>query len=330
MVAHNVNTDANKGNPFTALVGEQEILTVPSFRLESGEVMRDVPVAYKTWGELNAEANNCMVICHALTGSSDVADWWGPLLGSGRAFDTGKFFVVCCNVLGSPYGTASPLTTNPDTGRAYGPDFPLTSVRDDVRLHRIVLDSLGVKQVAICIGGSLGGMQCLEWGMFGADYVRVIVPIATCGKHSAWGISWGEAQRQAIYSDPNYCDGRYTFEKKPDSGLSAARMSALLTYRSRDSFESRFGRKMMTSGKVKVYQSANLKNDESDNSNSNTTALASGNGSNESTINSETEADSVEGSGRSSPRASNDDRTASSIFSAQSYLRYQGDKFTKR
>ncbi|KAJ1781654.1 homoserine O- acetyltransferase, partial [Coemansia sp. RSA 2399] len=174
MVAHNVNTNANRSNPFTSLIGDQEIMTVPSFKLESGEVMRDVPVAYKTWGELNAEANNCMVICHALTGSSDVADWWGPLLGSGRAFDTSKFFVLCCNTMGSPYGTASPLTINPETGRAYGPDFPLTSVRDDVRLHRIVLDSLGVKQVAICIGGSFGGMQCLEWGMFGVDYVRVI------------------------------------------------------------------------------------------------------------------------------------------------------------
>ncbi|KAJ2388961.1 homoserine O- acetyltransferase, partial [Coemansia sp. RSA 2559] len=164
MVAHKVNINANRSNPFTSLIGDQEIMTVPSFKLESGEVMRDVPVAYKTWGELSAEANNCMVICHALTGSSDVADWWGPLLGSGRAFDTSKFFVICCNTLGSPYGTASPLTINPETGRAYGPDFPLTSVRDDVRLHRIVLDSLGVKQVAICIGGSFGGMQCLEWG----------------------------------------------------------------------------------------------------------------------------------------------------------------------
>ncbi|KAJ2517102.1 homoserine O- acetyltransferase [Coemansia sp. RSA 2049] len=320
MVTHNVDTDANRANPFTSLVGDQNIMTVPSFKLESDEVMRNVPVAYKTWGTLNAEGNNCMVICHALTGSSDVADWWGPLLGSGRAFDTSKFFVVCCNVLGSPYGTASPLTVNPDTGSVYGPEFPLTSIRDDVRLHRVVLDALGVNQVAICIGGSLGGMQCLEWGMFGADYVRVIVPISTCGKHSAWGISWGEAQRQAIYSDPNYCDGRYTFEKKPDSGLSAARMSALLTYRSRDSFESRFGRKMMTSGKVKVYQSVNLRDSEGQETSSSSVSNSRN----------ATEANSAISSGCSSPRASNDDRTASSIFSAQSYLRYQGDKFTKR
>ncbi|KAJ2746463.1 homoserine O- acetyltransferase [Coemansia sp. BCRC 34301] len=302
MVAFSASAASHQdsGNSFLKLVQDQNIMTLPSFKLESGDTLHSVPVAYKTWGTLNAEGNNCMVICHALTGSSDVADWWGPLLGSGRAFDTSRFFVVCCNVLGSPYGTASPLTTNPATGKSYGPEFPLTSIRDDVRLHRLVLDELGVRQVAICIGGSLGGMQCLEWGMFGADYVRVIVPIATCGKHSAWGISWGEAQRQAIYSDPNYNNGHYTGDKKPDHGLSAARMSALLTYRSRDSFESRFGRKMMmttttTNGRVKMYQSDNL---------GATSAVADA--------------------------SSNDDRMASSIFSAQSYLRYQGDKFTKR
>ncbi|KAJ2603494.1 homoserine O- acetyltransferase [Coemansia sp. RSA 1722] len=321
MVGYRADTDSWRSNPFTALVQDQKVVVIPSYTLESGDVLREVPVAYKTWGALNTEANNCMVICHALTGSSDVADWWGPLLGSGRAFDTSKFFVVCCNVLGSPYGTASPLTINPETGKPYGPDFPLTSIRDDVRLHRLVLDSLGVKQVAICIGGSLGGMQCLEWGMFGVEYVRVIVPIATCGKHSAWGISWGEAQRQAIYSDPNYCDGLYTAEKKPDHGLSAARMSALLTYRSRDSFESRFGRKMMTSGRIKVYHSKNL-DGAADGSDGTSGA--------ESTSGSSAKHSDAGSSGRTTPRTGNDDRGASSIFSAQSYLRYQGDKFTRR
>ncbi|KAJ1847842.1 homoserine O- acetyltransferase [Coemansia sp. RSA 2708] len=294
MVAYDIGASAQRHNELVGLVQDQQVMVIPEFTLESGAILRSVPVAYKTWGALNAPANNCMVICHALTGSADVADWWGPLLGRGRAFDTEHFFVVCCNVLGSPYGTASPVTVDPATGAPYGPDFPATTVRDDVRLHRRVLDALGVRQVAICVGGSLGGMQCLEWGMLGADYVRVLVPIATCGKHSAWGISWGEAQRQAIFSDPNYCGGRYTAEKRPDHGLSAARMSALLTYRSRDSFEARFGRKMMTSGRVRVYQSANLQ---------------------------------AAGSGQSTPP--NDD-DAAGIFSAQSYLRYQGEKFTRR
>lgn len=129
---------------------------------------------------------------------------WGALMGPRRAFDPTKFFIVCCNVLGSPYGSASPLTINPETGERYGPEFPLVSVRDDVKLHRMVLDQLGVKEIAFCIGGSMGGMQVLEWAFMGKDYVKAIVPIATSGRHSAWGISWGEAQRQSIYSDPDY------------------------------------------------------------------------------------------------------------------------------
>jgi homoserine O-acetyltransferase len=186
-----------------------------------------------------------MVICHALTGSADVGDWWGPLLGGpGRAFDISRFFVVCLNSLGSPYGSASPVTSkdgNPQNEH-YGPDFPLSTVRDDVNIFKLVLDDLGVKQIAAVIGGSMGGMLVLEFAYFGKDYVRCIVPIATSAQYSAWGISWGEAQRQSIYSDPKYDDGYYTFDDPPSTGLSAARMAALLTYRSRDSFESRFGR----------------------------------------------------------------------------------------
>ncbi|KAG0249710.1 homoserine O- acetyltransferase [Actinomortierella ambigua] len=232
-------------NPFSKLVSQQTIAIVPEFTLESGHKLYQVPVAYKTWGKLNDAGDNVMIICHALSGSCDVEDWWGPLMGPGRAFDPTKFFIICCNVLGSPYGTASPVTIDPVTGVTYGPEFPLATIRDDVTLHKLILDDLGVKQVAICIGGSMGGMQVLEWSFFGPDYVRAIVPIATSAKHSAWCISWGEAQRQSIYSDPNYKDGYYTPDAPPSVGLGAARMAALLTYRSRNSFESRFGRKVM-------------------------------------------------------------------------------------
>jgi len=123
-------------NPFAALIPDQQIAVIPSFTLESGVTLRNVPVAYTTRGQLSPEGDNCMVICHALTGSADVADWWGPLLGgSGRAFDTSRFFVVCMNSLGSPYGTASPVTAkdgDPEQGQ-YGPEFPLTTIRDDVQ-----------------------------------------------------------------------------------------------------------------------------------------------------------------------------------------------------
>lgn len=125
----------------------------------------------------------------------------------------------------------------------YGPDFPLTTIRDDVNLFKVLLDELGVKQIACVIGGSMGGMLVLEFAYFGKDYVKTIIPMATSARYSAWGISWGEAQRQSIYCDPKYDDGYYTDEDPPAAGLGAARMSALLTYRSRDSFEARFGRK---------------------------------------------------------------------------------------
>lgn len=207
-------------------------------------MLKNVPVAYTTRGRLSPTADNCMVICHALTGSADVSDWWGPLIGPGRAFDTSRFFVVCMNSLGSPYGSASPVTCKDgdSTRERYGPEFPLTTIRDDVNLHKLILNDLGVRQVAAVIGGSLGGMFVLEWAYFGKDYVRCIVPIATSSRHSAWCISWGEAQRQSIYADPKYDDGYYDFSDPPSTGLGAARMAALLTYRSRNSFESRFGR----------------------------------------------------------------------------------------
>lgn len=213
--------------------------------------LRNVPVAYKTYGTLSPERDNAMVICHALTGSADVGDWWGPLMGGpgepgkeARAFDMSRFFIVCVNSPGSPYGSASPVTTKDGIpgNEQYGPEFPLTTVRDDVNLFKLLLDDLGVKQIAAVVGGSMGGMLVLEFAYFGADYVRTIIPIATSARYSAWGISWGEAQRQSIYSDPKYDDGYYAREDPPTTGLSAARMSALLTYRSRDSFEARFGR----------------------------------------------------------------------------------------
>ncbi|ORY92139.1 homoserine O-acetyltransferase [Syncephalastrum racemosum] len=299
-------------NKLAHLIPDQKITVIPEFTLESGVQLKDVPVAWKSFGKLNDKGDNCMVICHALTGSADVEDWWGPLMGPRLAFDPTKFFIVCCNVLGSPYGSASPLTINPETGERYGPEFPLASVRDDVRLHRLVLDSLGVKQVAICVGGSMGGMQVLEWAFMGNDYVRTIVPIATSGRHSAWGISWGEAQRQSIYSDPNYADGYYSDEQPPNVGLSAARMSALLTYRSRNSFESRFGRKSADASRFPPKRPTSPR-----------------------------EANLLihnDGHRSSSPRPSeathntiNDPPMPTPfVFSAQSYLRYQGDKFINR
>ncbi|KAI1393738.1 homoserine O-acetyltransferase [Hypoxylon trugodes] len=242
LLDHNPNPE----NFYASLIQGQKFAVIPELILDSGEVLESCPIAYKTWGRLNDTRDNVLVVCHALTGSSDISDWWSPLLGRGKAFDPAHFFIFCANVLGSPYGSASPVTVDPRTGRRYASKFPQTTVRDDVRAHKHVLDALGVRSVAAVIGGSMGGMTTLEWPLCTEPgYVRSIVPIATAADHSAWGISWAEAQRQCIYSDPRFDDGYYEPipEGQPSAGLAAARMVAMLTYRSCTSFDSRFGRR---------------------------------------------------------------------------------------
>ena len=221
-----------------------ELLTLPAFTLESGKTLTEVPVAYDTWGTLNAHCDNAILVFHALTGSSDAADWWGPLIGPGQALDTDRFFVICPNNIGSPYGTLSPLTLNPMTGQPYGGHFPEATIRDTARLHRQLVEKLGVRQVAMVIGGSMGGMLALEWAFFG-NFVRTVVPIAVGGQHSAWCIGWSEAQRQAIYADPRWQDGHYAEEEPPSDGLSTARMIAMISYRAPVEFSVRFGRERM-------------------------------------------------------------------------------------
>ncbi|KAF9221238.1 homoserine O-acetyltransferase [Gyrodon lividus] len=309
---------------------EQHIHLLPSFTLENGSLLRDVPVAYKTWGRLNESKDNVMVICHAFTGSADVEDWWGPLMGRGKAFDPNRFFIFCANVLGSPYGTASPITIHPATGKPYGPEFPQTSVRDDVRLHKVVLDHLGVSSVAVAIGGSMGGMAVLEWPLCSPPgYVRHIIPLATSARHSAWCISWGETQRQCIYSDPMYEDGYYVAQ--PSSGLGAARMAALLTYRSRDSFESRFGRRPQVIPTTESTTPLALSAADQ--------ALIAHNEGHQKASRTHSQAQTPDGPSPShSPISKPGSGTVSPlpppppapVFSAQSYLRYQSAKFVAR
>jgi homoserine O-acetyltransferase/O-succinyltransferase len=217
---------------------------IENFALEGGEVLAEASVAYATWGQLNAAGDNAVVVCHALTGDVRADVWWDPLIGSGKALDTDRFFVICANVIGSPYGTVSPLSLNPLTGEAYGPAFPRATIRDTVRLHRELLRRLGVKRVQIAIGGSMGGMQVLEWAFFD-DLVQAIVPIAVGSSHSAWCIGWSEAQRQAIFADADWNSGLYTAARPPRGGLAAARMAAMISYRTRRSFQDRFARSTM-------------------------------------------------------------------------------------
>ncbi|HPC82121.1 MAG TPA: homoserine O-acetyltransferase [Thermoanaerobaculaceae bacterium] len=212
------------------------------FELECGAVLPEVEVAYRTWGRLTASGDNAVLVCHALTGSADVDSWWGPLLGPGRALDTDRDFIVCSNVLGSCYGTTGPASRRPGQRRRWGPDFPPITVRDMVRLQARLLDVLGVRRLRLAIGGSLGGMQVLEWAATFPERVEAIVPVAAPGRHSAWAIGLSEAQRAAIEADPLWEGGRYRTGAPPAAGLAAARMLALCTYRSWESFTRRFGR----------------------------------------------------------------------------------------
>ncbi|MBD1843478.1 homoserine O-acetyltransferase [Cyanobacteria bacterium FACHB-63] len=210
------------------------------FALESGDVLLGVQVAYRTWGKLDATQDNAVLVCHALTGSADVDQWWEPLLGAGRSLDTDQDFIICSNILGSCYGTTGATSINPETGKLYGSAFPRITIRDMVRLQALLLEALQVRSLKLAIGGSLGGMQVLEWAVSYPEKVEAIAVIAAPGRHSAWCIGISEAQRQAIYADPNWQNGNYI--EQPAQGLATARMMAMSFYRSWASFSDRFGR----------------------------------------------------------------------------------------
>jgi homoserine O-acetyltransferase len=212
------------------------------FLLENGQELDDVVIAYRTWGDSSNAADNAILICHALTGSADVDAWWPNIIGAGRAFDPDRDYIVCANILGSCYGTTGPVSTAPGMDRPYRADFPRISVRDMVRLQRVLLDELGVETLELVTGPSLGGMQALEWAAMYPERVRSVVPIGVGGRHSPWCIGISEAQRAAIAADPDWNGGYYSDEAPPSKGLSAARMMAVCTYRSWHSFEQRFGR----------------------------------------------------------------------------------------
>ncbi len=216
------------------------------FPLESGEVLQEVQVAYRIWGRLNAARDNAVLVCHAFTGWADLETWWKPLLGVHQALDPNQDFIVCSNILGSCYGTTGPTSTNPATGKPYSATFPQITVRDMVHLQAQLITHLGIESIKLVIGGSLGGMQVLEWAVSYPERVRSLAVIAASGRHSAWCIGWSEAQRQAIYTDPNWQAGNYAPDCQPLQGLAVARMIAMSTYRSWDSFTHRFGRQPAT------------------------------------------------------------------------------------
>ncbi|MBS3731920.1 MAG: homoserine O-acetyltransferase, partial [Desulfobacterales bacterium] len=222
--------------------------------LDSGARLGPITLAYETYGTLNRDKSNVVLICHALTGDSHAAGyysdaddkpgWWDNMIGPGKGIDTDKYFVICSNVLGGCMGSTGPSSVNPETGRAWGMDFPFVTIGDMVRAQKALMDHLGIKKILSMTGGSMGGMQVLQWCVQYPEMVRSAIPMATTMRHSALAIAFNEVARQAIIADPNWNNGDYYGGKKPDLGLSVARMIGHITYLSDEAMRRKFGRQL--------------------------------------------------------------------------------------
>jgi homoserine O-acetyltransferase len=240
--------------------GCRQFLTFASdhpFAVESGAVLRDVTIAYETWGTLNSDASNAILVLHAWTGDSHAAGragrgheapgWWDEVIGPGKYIDTDVWFVVCSNVLGGCQGTTGPASPHPDDGKPYGSRFPVLTIRDMVRAQAQLMPHLGIIQWASVVGGSMGGMQVLEWATTYPKRVRSIIPIASCMQASAQQIAWGVIGRRSIRLDPRWRGGDYYDAEPgdgPAEGLAVARQVAQVTFRSDNAFTERFGRNL--------------------------------------------------------------------------------------
>ncbi|PKO24083.1 MAG: homoserine O-acetyltransferase [Chloroflexi bacterium HGW-Chloroflexi-1] len=227
------------------------------FELESGATLSPVTLAYETYGRLNAVRSNAVLIVHALSGGAHAAGyrspddpkpgWWDDAIGPGKAFDTDRFFVICSNVLGSCYGSSGPSSIDPATGQPYGLHFPVVTIGDMVRAQLALIDHLGIEKLLCVAGGSIGGMQVLEWAARHGDRVKAAIPLATTARSNAMQIALSEVGRQAIYADPNWQGGDYYANgRRPDAGLAVARMIAHITYLSEQSMHSKFGRRLQS------------------------------------------------------------------------------------
>lgn len=222
--------------------------------LESGARLGPVTMAYETYGTLDRKRSNAVLICHALSGDSHAAGyyskddpkpgWWDIMVGPGKGIDTDRYFVICSNILGSCMGTTGPSSINPETNRPYGRNFPMVTIGDTVKAQKALIDYLGIDKVLCVIGGSIGGMQVLEWCVRYPEAVVSGVPLASTTRHSALAIAFNEVARQAIMSDPNWNKGDYYLGPRPDHGLAVARMIGHITYLSDAAMRHKFGRRL--------------------------------------------------------------------------------------
>ncbi len=221
--------------------------------LESGAVLSPVEIAYETYGELNGSRSNAILILHAFSGDAHAAGigaesgkpgWWDSMVGPGKAFDTERYFVICSNVLGGCQGTTGPQSINPQTGAPYAMTFPVITIADMVRLQKMLIDLLGIEKLLAVAGGSMGGMQALQWAASYPESTRAVIPIASTARHSAQQIAFNEVARQSIMADPDWNGGDYYAGKPPARGLAIARMVAHITYMSDESMREKFGRRL--------------------------------------------------------------------------------------
>jgi len=234
------------------------------FRLESGERLGPITVAYETYGTLNDQRSNAILIVHALTGDAHAAGfhrgeekpgWWDNMIGPGKAFDTDRYFIICSNVLGGCKGTTGPSSVNPGTGKRYGLDFPTITISDMVNIQNHLIDHLNIEQLLSVAGGSMGGMQAVEWLTAYPKRLKSSIVIASASKHSPQQIALNEVGRQAIMADPHWKGGHYYGGQAPDKGLSVARMIGHITYMSEISMAEKFGRRPKENGKPQKFSS---------------------------------------------------------------------------
>jgi len=221
--------------------------------LEVGEHLKDVTIAYETYGTLNKQKSNAILVCHALSGDAHVAGWhhgdrkpgwWDNIIGPGKCLDTDRYFIICSNVIGGCQGSTGPSSINPETDQPYALKFPIITIKDMVKSQKSLIDHLQIKQLFSVVGGSMGGMQVLQWCVSYPDMVRSAIPIATTSYSSPQQIAFNEVGRRAIISDPHWNDGNYYHEEFPDSGLALARMIGHITYLSNESMYEKFGRRL--------------------------------------------------------------------------------------
>ena len=229
-----------------------------SMVLESNARLGPITIAYETLGTLNKDKSNVILVLHALSGDSHIAGyygeedrkpgWWEIMVGPGKGIDTDKYFVICPNIIGSCMGSTGPSSINPETGKPYGFDFPVVTIADMVKAQKALLDHLGIEKILTVVGGSIGGMQVLEWAVRYPGIVFSAIPLATTTRHSALAIAFNEVARQAIMADPNWNMGKYYDSDKPNLGLALARMVGHVTYLSDEAMRNKFGRRLQNKG----------------------------------------------------------------------------------